>query len=290
MRYYTRRPTSPLSACVADLWLYSGYRPAHTFERILPTGTVEIVINLRNADPLRCYDSDTFALAGTIQGPLVSGARARHCMVDTAQQEEIMGVHFAPGGACALLGISVDEIHDQDVSLESLWGRSARELHERLLEETAPGPRLAILEAALLERMQQNRLPHPVVHAALRELEKIDVPVGVAQIAARFGWSDRHFIRTFTSQVGITPKSYGRIRRFQAALARVQSGRAPDWATLAVDCGYYDQAHLIRDFRAFSGITPTAYARITPNGLRHVPVEERAQVCPVVGADGVAAR
>ena len=87
MRYYTRRPASPLSACVADLWLYTGYRPEHAFERILPTGTVEIVINLRNAEPLRCYDSDTFGLTGKIHGPLVSGARARHCMVDTAQQE-----------------------------------------------------------------------------------------------------------------------------------------------------------------------------------------------------------
>lgn len=92
MRYYTRRPAPPLSDCVIDLWLYTGYRPDHAFERILPTGTVEIVINLRDSSPLRCYDSETFALAETVHGPLVSGARARYCMVDTAQQEEIMGV------------------------------------------------------------------------------------------------------------------------------------------------------------------------------------------------------
>lgn len=290
MRYYTRRPVAPLSACVADLWLYTGYRPEHSFERILPTGTVEIVINLRDDGPLRCYDSDTFSLTGRISGPLVSGPRARHCMVDTAQQEEIMGVHFLPGGACALLGIPADEIHDQDISLEAIWGRSARGLHERLLEETTPGPRLAILENALLERLQENRLPHPVVNAALRELERIDEPIGIGEIAARFGWSDRHFIRTFAAQVGITPKSYGRIRRFQAALVRIQAGRVPDWAALAVDCGYYDQAHLIRDFRAFSGLTPAAYSRLTPTGLRHIPVEERTQICPILEVGGVAVR
>lgn len=289
MRYYTRRPASPLSDCIAGLWLYTGYRPGHFFDRILPTGTVELVISLRESQPLRCYDEETFALRNKFHGPIVSGARSKYCVVDTAQQEEIMGVHFAPGGAGALLGLPADEVHDQDISLESLWGRAARELHERLLAETSPGDRFAILERALLERFQEARKPHSVVRAALRDLEQVDSPMAIGQLAAKFGWSDRHFIRTFTSQVGITPKAYGRIRRFQATVARIQTGRAPDWAALAVDCGFYDQAHMIRDFRAFSGLTPVAYSRLEPgHHLEHVPVPERTQICPMVDESAVA--
>lgn len=284
MRYLTRRPPAPLSGFASNLWLYSGYRPKHRFERIMPSGTIELVISLRDGQPLRCYDPETLQARRTIPGPLVSGLRADHCVIDTEQQGEIMGVHFRPGGARALLGLPVDEVLDQDIPLELIWGGAARELHERLLAEARAERRLALLEDALMKRLRPELSLHPVLRSALAELNQTDIPVEIGRMAEKAGWSDRHFIRTFSAQVGITPKAYGRIRRFQAALARIQAGKRNDWAALAADCGYYDQAHFIRDFRAFSGLTPSAYARLEVRDLQHVPVEERAQICPVVDA------
>lgn len=288
MRYLTRRPPSPLSDFVADIWLYSDYRPRHRFERIMPTGTIELVISLREDKPLRCYHPETCEVRGTVYGPLLSGARAGHSLVDTEQQTEIMGVHFRPGGAGAFLDLPADEVQARDIPLELLWGTAARELHERLLAAASPERRLALVEEVLLGRLRPERRLHPVMRGALRELDQVDAPVEIGRLAGRAGWSDRHFIRTFSAQVGITPKAYGRIRRFQAALTRIRAGRRNDWAALAADCGYYDQAHFIRDFRAFSGLTPAAYARLETGDLNHVPVAERPQICPVV--DGPASK
>lgn len=281
MRYYTRTPPSPLGDYVALIWVYFGHKPTHRFERILPSGTVELVVNLREGDSLRCYEPETFRLRQAIRGPLLSGARAEYSIIDTAQQLEIMGVNFHPGGAYGLLGLPVDEVHGQDVPLSAVWGKVSDELHERLLAAPSPQKKLEIMEEVLVRQMRPERRLHPVMRHALQELDCAERAVEIGKLAAKAGWSDRHFIRTFSAQVGMTPKAYGRVRRFQSALVRIQKGKALDWAALAVDCGYYDQAHFIRDFRAFSGITPSAYLRLQQGELRHVPVPEQVQICPV---------
>lgn len=278
MRYLTRRPRGPLADFVSEFWLYSGYRPPHRFERILPTGTVELVINLFG-QPLRCYGAETLEPVCAVDGPLLSGARTGHSVVDTGQQREIMGVHFRPGGAAAVLGMPVDELEGADVSLEAVWGAEAGRLHDRLMTEARAERRLAILERCMAERLRPGMAAHPVLGAALSRLDRTDEPVEIRSLAAEAGWSARRFIRAFHAQVGITPKAYARIRRFQAALGRI--GAEPDWADIAVASGYYDQAHFIRDFREFSGITPSAYARLQAGHLQHVPVAEHAQICPV---------
>ena len=91
----------------------------------------------------------------------------------------------------------------------------------------------------------------------------------VRDVARRVGLSQRRFIRVFAAEVGLTPKLYGRVRRFQRALALVRGVPAPDWAQLAVECGYFDQSHLIRDFRAFAGLTPEEYLRHRSEQVLH---------------------
>lgn len=274
MRFFARRPIAPLNEFVANLWISTGYRPAHRLERLLPNGIIELVIPLQESEPLRCYHPETFAPRNTFRGPILSGARAGHTVIDTAQLHEIMGACFHPGGAVALLGMPADDVRDHDVPLDALWGADAIALHDRLLAEKTPQGRLDLLEKALLQRARVDLRIHPVMRTALRQLDQTDTPVEVGDLAARFGWSDRHFIRSFSEQVGITPKAYGRIRRFQAALRRIRTGRPNNWADVAAECGYYDQAHLIRDFRAFSGLTPAAYARIGRNEIQGVPIVE----------------
>ncbi len=281
MLYLTHRPNGPLAEFVDQFWLYAGYRPPHRFERLLPSGTVEMVISLKSTT-LRCYDPETLALRKSARGPLVSGLHSAFYAVDTEQQFDMIGVHFRPGGAGAVLGLPAGEIEDDDVPLEVVWGGVAEELNERLLEAATPQRRFTILENALARRVRPERRPHAVVRSALRHLEQWDAPIAVGEMAAGVGWSQRRFIRTFQDEVGIPPKIYGRIRRFQGALRRIQAGKSFDWAYLALDCGYYDQAHLIRDFRAFSGLTPGAYARLSDAALVSIPVGERHQICPLL--------
>jgi hypothetical protein len=146
-RSYT--PSPPPRDFVADLWLYDGYTGPHSRERILPSGTLELVVNLRD-DELRIYDAERPDRCKRLSGALVSGAYGGFFVSDTAEEASIMGAHFRPGGAFPFLGLPAGELSDTHLDLETLWGRSAAvELRERLCEAATPGERLRLLEEAL---------------------------------------------------------------------------------------------------------------------------------------------
>jgi AraC-like DNA-binding protein len=283
MPYFARTPAPPLSQSVQSLWLYSGYRPRHRLERVLPSGTVDLVINLRD-DKLSCYDLDDLTRVETVRGPILAGPREGFAVIDTSEQFEMIGAHFHPGGAASILGLPVSELQGRDVSLQNCWGAAASELRDALATARTPELRLSILERALLQQFRPERRLHRAVRAALPRLELPDSPTKLGTLAAELGMSSRYFIATFREQVGLTPKAYGRIRRFQAALRRIHGKREIDWVTTALECGYYDQSHFIRDFRSFSGITPGAYEKLQGEHMNHVPLPEQGQFYPIPNA------
>jgi AraC-like DNA-binding protein len=141
-----------------------------------------------------------------------------------------------------------------------LWGRSARELRERLCEAATPAKRFRILEQTLSAHLFRPLEHHYAVAAALDEFGRPGARPMVREMARKIGLSQRRFIRAFAAEVGLTPKLLGRIQRFQRAVTFVSaSSIAPDWAGLSLKCGYFDQSHLISDFLEFSGLTPTEY-------------------------------
>jgi AraC-like DNA-binding protein len=227
----------------------------HAKERIVPSGTLELVINLRD-DAIRIYDRTRASVCRTFPGIVVSGAYTDFFVIDTAEHALMMGVHFKPGGALPFLGARADELTDRHVDVESLWGATAKELRERLCAATTHQHRFRVLETALLERARWPWKHRAEVQVALAYFEN---GAKVGDVARRVGLSHRHFIELFTAEVGMTPKVFCRVRRFQRALAALGPGEPHDWAHLASRCGYFDQSHLIRDFVAFSGFGPCEF-------------------------------
>jgi AraC-like DNA-binding protein len=256
--YYT--PVSPLLDFVHDFWLYDGYTQPHFKERILPSGTIELVINLRD-DELRIYDAAQPERCNRFSGALVSGAYGGFFVIDTAEEVSIMGVHFKPGGAFPFLGLPAGELADAHVNLETLWGRSAVELRERLCGAATPAERFRLLEEALLAHLFRPLEHHYAVPTALDAFGQMDTCATVRDVARHIGLSQRRFIQVFTEEVGLTPKLFSRVRRFQRTIATARQTTALDWARQAADCGYFDQSHLIRDFLMFSGLSPADYLR-----------------------------
>jgi hypothetical protein len=137
MLYRACSPASPLSDFIEDVRLYDDYEPTHLTERILPSGTIELVINLRD-DELRIYDRVGTGVCERFSGAIVSGTYNRFFVIDTAEEASLLGVHFRPGGAFPFFDLPVSELVDTHVDLETLWGRSARELRDRLRAVTTP--------------------------------------------------------------------------------------------------------------------------------------------------------
>jgi len=176
-----------------------------------------------------------------------------------------MGVHFRPRGAFPFLGFSAHEFGDKHVNLDCIWGRSAGEIRERLAVASSPRHRFRLLENALLGRLCRPLEHHPAVSLALVGFDEQSC-VGsenshavVRRLAREAGLCDRRFFDVFRSEVGLNPKLFHRVQRFQRVLNKARRLQEPDWEQLALDDGYFDQSHLIRDFLAFSGFSPTDY-------------------------------
>jgi AraC-like DNA-binding protein len=186
----------------------------------------------------------------------------------------IIGAHFRPGGAFPFFNLPVSELADSHVELETLWGASAVELRERLCAARTPAERFSLLENALTARLFRRPESHYAVRFALNVFTPAESELTIASVTQRIGLSPRRFIQVFKLEVGMSPKLFCRVRRFQHLLESVREQAAPNWARLASECGYFDQSHFIHDFRIFSGLTPTEYVRqrserVLPN---HVPL------------------
>jgi AraC-like DNA-binding protein len=264
LRYRVYRPGPPLAAAVEYLW-YLSDAPAHARELVVPSGTLELVVNLHE-DAIGVDGDRRFA------GAVVSGCYGRPFAIDTRAHAAIIGVHFRPGGAAGLLGAPPGELADDHVGLDALWGPGAARLRERLCAADGLRDRFCLLEAALLRRLGRGRPARDAVRAALPRLDEPGVAIGA--VSAELGLSRRRFIEVFTDDVGMTPKRYARVRRFQRSLALAQASPAPAWSALALACGYFDQAHLCRDWAELAGASPREVLarRATPAKENHVAV------------------
>src|SRR5262249_37204604 len=241
---------------VDSFWIYEGNAPEHETERILPTGTLELVMNLRQNE-LRFFDDQRPENCSSLSGAIVSGASGRG--FTPAEEPFIIGVHFKPGGAFPFLGLPAGDLADTHVDLETLWGPSAGRLRERLCEARTSAERFQLLQEALLSRLCHCVEQHYAVSAALEMFRKSQAGPRVREAAKYLGLSQRRFIEVFKAEVGITPKLFSRIQRFQQTRTFIQHNPSINWADLAVDLGYFDQSHLIREFLEFSGFSPTDY-------------------------------
>ena len=263
----TSPPRSPaLGAFVKSLHYQEGEIPA-AFERMLPTGYIHLLVNLYE-DEFRTY-SKPGCVADRTHGAVLAGPRSRSTMIDTREQRCLVRVDFNLAGAGAFFRLPLGEVSNQFVELDQLWGRAGRVLCEKLLEVRTPNAKLHILETVLLEQLASSQQPDPAIRAGARALE---CGVPVTQVTSRLGLLPKTFVRRFRRQVGLAPKQFSRVRRLQRVLQSMGAPGSADWAALAVDHGYTDQAHLIHDFRELTGVTPSAY-RPSPAGERnHVPI------------------
>jgi AraC-like DNA-binding protein len=270
MLYVHKRPASPLDAFVETIWLCRSQPRPRMLERVLPSGAAQLIVNLAE-DATRLYqDTDSVLSSQAFSGTVLSGIGTRYQIIDTDEQTHVAGVVFRPGGTLAFVRPPASELSNADVEAEDLWGRGvANRIRERLLAAANPTETLREIEACLLE-IWRERVCHPAVAFALDAFRTSPTVSRIHDITDAISLSPKRFIEKFEAEVGLTPKRYCRLLRFQQAVAKAHRATPHDWAELALDCGYFDQAHFIHEFREFSGITPSAYAARTTDFHNHV--------------------
>ncbi|MFA1544185.1 helix-turn-helix domain-containing protein [Actinomadura monticuli] len=246
--------TPPHPALRPFLRSYDGYWETDavpTRMRTLPTRTTVVIINL--GPPLYLEVPDP-GVHDREYGSFVAGMHDGHGMYLSPGGQRGIQLDVTPLGAYTLLGVPMARLTNAAVDLADLLGPPARTLVERLADAPSWGARFDLLDGFLLRRLDAGPVPDPEVARAWRLLHG-SPGVTVAGLAADVGWSRKHLTHRFREQVGLPPKVMARVLRFQRAVGLLAGGAAP--ADAASACGYYDQAHLNREFRALSGCTPT---------------------------------
>ena len=250
---------APLRAHVAHILLYREALPDghEVIERVLPDGAVRLVFNLGDAPS---------AGAGAGQPVEAIGASAAPALVRLRGKVEGLSVTLRPGAAAALLGMPACEIAGTAVHLDQLWSGQGAELRERMAAAPDDASRVAVLCAMLGQRLAQadEALQPAAPLAAIRAAQLIAESGGrqsLREVAAAVGVGERRLQQLFQQQVGLSPRTWGRLARLHACLRALRQPRPrmPGWAELALDGGFYDQSHLVNEFKALSGLTPTEF-------------------------------
>lgn len=251
-------PHPALRGLVAQLWYGEG-RVAYRRDRILPGAGNFLLINL--GPPQYRIEPGPPETRVVFDDLWYSGLH--QCPIDTEAPHgsALLGVAFHADGGRPWLHADAGLTAERTLPLADLLGDTALALRARLLETADAAARFALVEAWLLARLRPRFAPHAMVRWATRRIADCAGQLAVEDLAREAGVSRKHLGDLFRRDVGLTPKALARVHRFKSALALL-SGRAQvPWVALAAHCGYYDQSHLIRDFRAFTGYAPGEFVR-----------------------------
>jgi AraC-like DNA-binding protein len=248
-----------LADIVASMWFGEG-KVAYQRDRILPSGQSQLLINLGppqyriEAGPpeVRVPFTDIW-YSGLHQGPIDTEA---------PHGNALLGVAFSARGGFPWLGERMDGLSDRIIALADALGDGAHALRERLLNTPSLEARFKTVESWLLSRLKPRSIVHPAVRWAVDRIAAEGGRLSIEELAVQTGFTRKHLGTLFQQQVGLSPKALARVHRFRGALDILNraNGEVP-WAALAEQCGFYDQSHLINEFRRFTGFSPTELAR-----------------------------
>jgi AraC-like DNA-binding protein len=254
------KPAFPLAQHVEAIWRAtdSGMPPSR--QRVYPNGAMALVIHLKKPTMTFFVDDEP----QTIRVPLLAGPYSRPFEIDPSESTEVIGILFRPGTARAFFPVAAHELHNTDIALNELNPGDADRLLDDLCSAKGEQQQFHVVERYLNWKLTKAAPIRPALWYAVEQLSREDAVSSIRRIQLDTGLSHTRFIQLFRENVGLTPKLFYRVRRFRTMLDRIEKGAPVNWAALASDCGYFDQAHLIRDFRTFAGMTPLDYIRAVP--------------------------
>jgi AraC-like DNA-binding protein len=225
-------------------------------ERHLPSGDAALLINF--GTPHRLIDPES-GRASEHDRAWVNGLHDHYLLTEAIGVRHFIVVRLTPIGAHRFLGVPMDALTNRTLALEDIIGAQAHRLVERLQAAASWDSCFAVLDSIILARLDRAAPAPAAVAWAWHQIDASAGSLAIASLTSEIGWSRKHLIEEFRRRVGLPPKPLARILRFHRVVRLLERSDAISWAALAHDCGYYDQPHFIRDFRAFAGSTPSQF-------------------------------
>ncbi|MEV4253717.1 helix-turn-helix domain-containing protein [Spirillospora sp. NPDC049652] len=268
MHYVARVPAPPLDLFVDDIYSLSGV-PRHRRMNVPPMPSAHLFVNL--GGPVRLWDSDPSTPAAVLTDGWFMGVWTRRFAFEYPTPVRLLGVHFKPWGLSPFVDFPAAELRDRWVPVDAVWRRAVDRIRNRVGEVASPAEALRLLEDELRSRLVEAPAHGlDLARRTGRRLETSHGAIPVGALAAAAGVSGNHLAAQFKAHVGVTPKRMARIYRFARLILSVDARGPVDWPRLALAAGYFDQAHFSREFKDFTGHTPTQYLALR----RRFPAEQ----------------
>ena len=272
----SRAPCPALRPFVQVLWASDGAGPARgagAREHVLPTGLAQLVVR-SSPEPIVIFEG---GLPLSLGHAVLGGARSTYYAKDVSAPSMAVGATLLPGAPSMLFGVGADELAERHTRLDDLWGGNVERLRERLAEHRSAAARITELETYLLQRLPYARPLHAAVASALAQLRHGEGRIGALVEAS--GYSHRALLAAFRVAVGLSPKAFASVLRFQRALRSLAGVTNASLVEAALHNGYADQAHLTRTFAQMAGVSPARYRALGLVHPNHVPLAPER--CPL---------
>ncbi|MFT3827677.1 MAG: helix-turn-helix transcriptional regulator [Chitinophagaceae bacterium] len=257
MRYNEIRPGARLGQYVKCYYIYESSSEVAFEDTVFPSGNMEIIFNLGSGNwKVETGDGYTTNPPVELWGQIIKPLPIRSVGKNT-----MLGIRLFPHAAAYFLNDKVDLFNDQVADFAGIWGSEINTLHSILLETNTWSDRIELIETFLWNKLSltEKKLGKgTIVNNVMHEIRQQDFFDNMENVASRYGITSRYLQKLFVQYTGLTPKLYSKINRFQNSLKLVTKKDA-SLTSIAYDCGYFDQSHFIREFKSFTGVTPSGY-------------------------------
>ena len=257
MIFETCIPPHPLDKHVHSLIYFKDFIPQHTVERLVPTGHTFLVFEL-DGITRHTFDNETLQPNNTYTQAWVSGCHRDYISISAHENAEMLAIQFHAAGMAPFINMSADELSGRVVAANEIFGDIVLQLRDNLISASTPDDKFNLCNDWLLQHLQEDNTPPEELLAFIGQLQTEPVTNLDSMITA-YPHTQQHLIRQFKTFVGITPKYYQRILRFNDILARIQHREKVAWSAIAYSCGFSDQSHFIKEFKHFSGFNPVEF-------------------------------
>lgn len=254
MDYQVYMPSKNLSEYVKLYWTLEGEAsnpPAK--ERVFPDGCIELIFHYGSL--FKKYNIDDDVIQPRI---FFHGQLKKYIEIEATGKIGMFSVRFHPHGLKPFVDFNIDTITDSIVDINDVWGAAGEDLGKRMIVAASNDERIKIIEQFLLDELSDTS-KYDVIAASVKQIEQVSGMISIDQLASDAFLGRRHFERKFSETVGLTPKFFARIIRFNYVLKLIEKKEWNNLAQLAQDGGFYDQAHFIKDFKDFTGLNPKSY-------------------------------
>ncbi len=257
MQFEVHSLSDPLSTYLESIFYFKDFMPDHSIERVVPTGHLFLIFELDGVER-NTFDNKTLTTNGKFNNAWISGMHKNFLSISAHENSEMLVVQFKSYGSHPFLNMAIDKLNNKVVDAERIFGNEIIELRNQLLKNQDHKKKFAAIEDWLLSKYDKSKIPGPELVQIINDLNTKPVS-NHQEVIGEYSKTQKHLIQQFKKYVGLTPKVFHRILRFNNTLNQIRNKEKLEWAKVAYDTGYSDQAHFIKEFKEFSGFNPEEF-------------------------------